>query len=286
MLSRSEFGLMRVGVVVAVVLGALFASSMGGTDAQSEIVSAVHSPYNALLHRDAKALCADFTPDAVIHLAQKISSSTSCEVRVSRAFGSSAPFKPDSPAVLLAGFKVTHIALHGDRAKVLLSLNGAGRVIEDQVVLQHSGGRWRVATPARLVVSCSRLSRLSDCPSNSRVLVLVIGSWHLRVKHVRAPNAEQQFVAVPVAVRHAGGHVLRDFQAGMHDVAESGCLACHRLGEHGNNGPGSELTHIGSKLSVGQIEHALVDPSEPMPSFKDLPAVKFKDVVKFLSLLR
>src|ERR1700710_1773769 len=36
------------------------------------------------------------------------------------------------------------------------------------------------------------------------------------------------------------------YKAGSEVVAGSGCLACHKLGENGNNGPGPELTHIGS----------------------------------------
>ena len=34
------------------------------------------------------------------------------------------------------------------------------------------------------------------------------------------------------------------YEAGKEVVAGSGCLACHKLGENGNNGPGPELTHI------------------------------------------
>jgi len=36
--------------------------------------------------------------------------------------------------------------------------------------------------------------------------------------------------------------------AGQEVVAQSGCLACHKLGDNGNNGPGPELTHIGARL--------------------------------------
>jgi menaquinol-cytochrome c reductase cytochrome b/c subunit len=69
-------------------------------------------------------------------------------------------------------------------------------------------------------------------------------------------------------------------------VAQSGCLACHRLGQDGNHGPGPGLTHIGSMLSRHGIEHALINPSAPMPSFKHLPAAKLKAVAEFLSELR
>jgi hypothetical protein len=90
----------------------------------------------------------------------------------------------------------------------------------------------------------------------------------------------------PPTVVHAGGHKLAEFEQGRMVVAQSGCLACHRIGQNGNHGPGPALTHIGSMLSRHGIEHSLVDPSAPMPSFKNLPAAKFKAVVQFLSELR
>ncbi len=37
------------------------------------------------------------------------------------------------------------------------------------------------------------------------------------------------------------------YKAGAEVVAGSGCLACHKLGENGNNGPGPELTHIAAR---------------------------------------
>src|SRR5579871_5351171 len=38
------------------------------------------------------------------------------------------------------------------------------------------------------------------------------------------------------------------FRAGAEVVGESGCLACHVIGENGNNGPGPVLTHIASTV--------------------------------------
>jgi Cytochrome c len=90
---------------------------------------------------------------------------------------------------------------------------------------------------------------------------------------------------VPPAVEQAGGRQLAEFELGSTVVAQSGCLACHRIGDAGNNGPGQPLTHIGSTLTEAQIEHALITPQAPMPSFKNLPTAKFKAVVEFLSLL-
>ena len=54
----------------------------------------------------------------------------------------------------------------------------------------------------------------------------------------------------------------------------------------GNPGPGPALTHVGSVLSRRGIEHALISPTAPMPSFRHLPRAKFKALVTFLSELR
>jgi ubiquinol-cytochrome c reductase cytochrome b subunit/menaquinol-cytochrome c reductase cytochrome b/c subunit len=69
-------------------------------------------------------------------------------------------------------------------------------------------------------------------------------------------------------------------------LAQTGCLACHRLGENGNAGPGPDLTHIGSKRSAAAIERAIINPTAPMPSFRNLPKPKLRALVTFLALLR
>ena len=69
-------------------------------------------------------------------------------------------------------------------------------------------------------------------------------------------------------------------------VAQSGCLACHKIGDNGNIGPGPELTHIASRLPRQGIARTLVNPTAPMPSFKNLPPQKFNAVVDFLSQLK
>ncbi len=90
----------------------------------------------------------------------------------------------------------------------------------------------------------------------------------------------------PAAVRQAGGQALAEFEAGRKVVAQSGCLACHKLGENGNNGPGPELTHIGSRIPRQGIARTLVNPTAPMPSFKYLPPSKFNAAIDFLSQLK
>jgi menaquinol-cytochrome c reductase cytochrome b/c subunit len=82
---------------------------------------------------------------------------------------------------------------------------------------------------------------------------------------------------------------LATFNAGKEVVGQSGCLACHVIGENGNNGPGPPLTHIGSKLPPGAIASTLRNPTPPMPSFKGLSQTspqKFNNLVGFLSELQ
>lgn len=93
-------------------------------------------------------------------------------------------------------------------------------------------------------------------------------------------------IAPPPAALRAGGRLLSEFQLGRTVATQSGCLACHRIGEDGNRGPGRDLTYVGSRLSPGEIERALIHPAAPMPSFKKLPKAKLRALVTFLSLLR
>jgi menaquinol-cytochrome c reductase cytochrome b/c subunit len=90
----------------------------------------------------------------------------------------------------------------------------------------------------------------------------------------------------PRSVQQAGGQVLAEYEAGKLVVAQSGCLACHKIGDNGNDGPGPKLTNVGSRLPREAIARTLVNPTAPMPSFKNLPPAKFKAVVEFLSRLK
>jgi menaquinol-cytochrome c reductase cytochrome b/c subunit len=90
----------------------------------------------------------------------------------------------------------------------------------------------------------------------------------------------------PAAVKQAGGTTLAEYEAGKAVVAQSACLACHKIGDNGNDGPGPNLTRIGARLPRQGIARTLVNPTAPMPSFKNLPPQKFKAVVEFLSQLK
>jgi menaquinol-cytochrome c reductase cytochrome b/c subunit len=79
------------------------------------------------------------------------------------------------------------------------------------------------------------------------------------------------------------------FRAGEEVVGQSGCLACHVLGDNGNNGPGPPLTHIGSIVRPDAIASTLRNPTAPMPSFAGLASSqpkKFQDLVTFLGELQ
>jgi menaquinol-cytochrome c reductase cytochrome b/c subunit len=96
-------------------------------------------------------------------------------------------------------------------------------------------------------------------------------------------------MTTPTAVQKQGGQILAEYEAGKKVVAQSGCLACHKIGDNGNDGPGPNLTTIGKILLPGAIASTLRNPTAPMPSFKSLATqypTKFKNLVGFLSLLQ
>ena len=93
-------------------------------------------------------------------------------------------------------------------------------------------------------------------------------------------------MATPQHVLHAGGKTLSEYNEGKLVVAQSGCEACHKIGDNGNAGPGPNLTHIAARLPRQAIARTLVNPTTPMPSFKNLPAKKFDAIVAFLSQLK
>ena len=80
--------------------------------------------------------------------------------------------------------------------------------------------------------------------------------------------------------------VAKQYEAGKLVVAQSGCLACHKIGENGNDGPGPHLTEIGDKLPKAAILRTLENPTAPMPSFRNLPEDKKTALVDFLASLK
>ena len=90
----------------------------------------------------------------------------------------------------------------------------------------------------------------------------------------------------PAAVVAQGEDAVDRFEAGKQVVAQSGCLACHKIGENGNDGPGPPLTEIGERLPRQAIARTLVNPTAPMPAYTELPDKKRDDLVEFLAQLK
>jgi menaquinol-cytochrome c reductase cytochrome b/c subunit len=93
----------------------------------------------------------------------------------------------------------------------------------------------------------------------------------------------------PQRIQAQGGQVVTQYAKGKQVVAQSGCLACHKIGENGNDGPGPELTDIADRLPAQAISRTLVNPTSPMPSFAQLQQdspEKFDAMVTFLGQLK
>jgi quinol---cytochrome c reductase cytochrome c subunit, bacillus type len=80
--------------------------------------------------------------------------------------------------------------------------------------------------------------------------------------------------------------VAPEYEAGKLVAAQSGCLACHKIGENGNDGPGPELTDIGDTLAQAALLRTLENPTAPMPSYSGLPEEKKTALVEFLAQLK
>ena len=75
-------------------------------------------------------------------------------------------------------------------------------------------------------------------------------------------------------------------EAGRAVATRAACLACHRLGSEGNDGPGQDLTHVGARLDRAGLERVLREPPKSMPSFASLPREDFDALVDYLAALR
>jgi menaquinol-cytochrome c reductase cytochrome b/c subunit len=91
---------------------------------------------------------------------------------------------------------------------------------------------------------------------------------------------------ISAAVRAQGPRMVAQVEAGKQVAAQSGCLACHKIGENGNAGPGPPLTEIAQRIPKQAIARTLINPTAPMPSFKNLPSQKFNALVTYLSTLK
>ena len=120
--------------------------------------------------------------------------------------------------------------------------------------------------------------------------ILIIGAMaYLTMEGANTGPPTEIDMPTPAAVKAEGASAIRQYEAGRQVMAQSGCLACHKVGENGNSGPGPELTDIADRLPAAGIERTLINPTAPMPSFKSLQQnepEKFKNLVAFLGRLK
>jgi quinol-cytochrome oxidoreductase complex cytochrome b subunit len=79
--------------------------------------------------------------------------------------------------------------------------------------------------------------------------------------------------------------VAAEYEPGKEVTASQGCLACHKLGENGNDGPGPELTEIGRNLPREAIARSLDVGPGIMPSYQSLPPQQQEQLTEFLASL-
>jgi quinol---cytochrome c reductase cytochrome c subunit, bacillus type len=120
-------------------------------------------------------------------------------------------------------------------------------------------------------------------------LFVIAAMGYLTYLGAAAGPPTQIDLATPASVKAQGPKVVAEFEKGKLVVGQSGCLACHKIGENGNAGPGPPLTEIGARLPAAAIARTLVNPTAPMPSFAGLQQQspdKFNALVSYLGQLK
>ena len=138
----------------------------------------------------------------------------------------------------------------------------------------------------RTMLREKREARKHRCPADKPYVLMKADGALLCVAALPSGGPSGVGIPVPPGPRARGKAVVAQFNEGRRGVVQSGCEACHKIGDNGNNGPGPELTHVADRLPRQAIARTLVNPTAPMPSFKNLPPAKFAAVVYFLSQLR
>ncbi len=293
MLRPRLLALPLAGVALFGVTHAVLASQ-AASNQRAAITRAALAPYREELLRDAAGLCGSLTPGAAATIVSEAEPGTSCVENVQRIFAATAtePLELPRTAVLGMSARANELRVDGQHASGVFSLVATEtaerhrtqvvrilRLGSYELDLQRLGGRWLVSSPAHLVETTECVPHtLGRCRLGVEHALFVLGDPVGRVIG--------EAISTPRAVREAGARERHEFAAGRTVLAQSGCLACHKLGAAGNRGPGQNLTHVGARLTQRQIELAVLHPRAPMPSFRGLPPHKLRDLVRFLSLLR
>ncbi len=272
------FAVVVAGVVVLITIGVSSAIPSVQLGTRRAIVDAARAPFLALARKDSGSLCSVFTHATANYLGSQYPTPThaNCVERVDKVFAEAEPVDRNRLLTLAHALIITRVRVRGTHASARVGTGrGSGSVVT--FVRGHRG--WLIATRPWLVLArgCHDRVGATNCPNSSRIIVFGFRA---------ASSAGGLPIDPPSTIRLAGGKKLREFMVGARVAVGLGCLACHRIGDQGNAYPGSPLTHVGSFLTEGQIVHALVSSSEPMPSFRNLPKSKMVELVRFLTLLK
>jgi quinol-cytochrome oxidoreductase complex cytochrome b subunit len=85
----------------------------------------------------------------------------------------------------------------------------------------------------------------------------------------------------PSAIEQAAAPSVK---AGKEIVAQSGCLACHKIGDNGGT-LGPNLSHIASRIPRNAILRSLKAGPGIMPAFNTLPPYKLHQIADYLATL-
>lgn len=117
----------------------------------------------------------------------------------------------------------------------------------------------------------------------------IVAMGYLTYLGAAAGSPNEVELEASASVRAQGPAMVEQFEAGKQVLAQSGCLACHKIGENGNDGPGPHLDDIGARVGRDAIARTLVNPTAPMPSYAQLQEQepeRFNNLVAFLSQLK
>src|SRR5262249_40753681 len=242
----------RVAVTIA---SALLLGSCGGADSEiAQVRSAVQGYRSAVVEHNGSKLCSLLSSQARRGLAALAAVSLELHGREDRSCTTAADrllIAMSGNSEALAHFRDARIAapsVSGHRATVLV--REPGQPARELALTKTSNGRVIGFGPAAT-------STTFDLRGQTAAI-------HIEPTKNSGP---------------VGAAELAQFDLGRTVTAQSGCLACHRVGEAGNAGPGPDLTDVGSRLPAAAIEHAILNPTAPMPSFSALPKVKLAALV-------
>jgi menaquinol-cytochrome c reductase cytochrome b/c subunit len=250
----------RRGVATLVPLSLMLGACGGSSSDTARVRSVAQSYRDALAAHNGTEMCSLLSSDAQRKLAKLIAATTT--------------------------------ARNGEKVHGCLALNKFLRELARNSKALSRIKQARIGVPKVLGAKATVLVREQGETPQELMLVKTSMGWKITFPSAETSptfdlGGEPAIIAEPPpSVAHGGGAQLSQFYLGRSVTARSGCLACHRIGEAGNAGPGPDLTDVGSRLPPAGIERSITNPTAPMPSFRNLPKAKLKALVTFLSLLR